>query len=139
MPRRTLDFDTVRKLARELGEVEEHTTRGASALKVHGKLLAWIPIHKSAEPGSLAVRIGIEDCAELIAAAPDIYYLTDHYLNYPTVLVRLTRIEPDALKDLLRMAWAFMAVKSSAKKRPGRVRRAKKVTRERRADDPEGK
>jgi hypothetical protein len=117
MPRRTLDFDTVRKLACELGEVEELTTRGSPAIKVHGKLLAWIPIHKSAEPGSLAVRLSVDDRAELIAASPDIYYLTDHYLNYSTVLVRLSRIKADALKDLLRMAWAFVAVKSSAKKR----------------------
>lgn len=131
MPRPTLDFDTVRKLVRELGAVEEPTPSGASArqapsaIKAHGKLLTWIPIHKSAEPGSLAVRLGIDDRAELIAAAPDIYYLTDHYLNYPTVLVRLSRIEPDALKDLLRMAWSF-AGKSAAKKRPPRVGRAKR-------------
>ena len=34
------------------------------------------------------------------------YYLTDHYVNYPVVLVRLSRIHLDALKDLLGMALA---------------------------------
>lgn len=120
MPRRTIDFDTVRKLARELDGVEE-SGDGASALKAGGKLLAWIPPHKSVEPGSLAVRIDFEQRAELIAAAPDVYYLTDHYWNYPTVLVRLSRIHPDALKDLLGMARAFVTAKA-AKKRPARRR-----------------
>ncbi|HEY3823054.1 MAG TPA: hypothetical protein VGL82_00775 [Bryobacteraceae bacterium] len=112
MPRHPIDFDTVRKLARELGEADEPVTDSAEALKVCGKLMAWIPPHKSIEPGSLAVRIDLDRRAELIAAAPDVYYLIDHYLKYPTVLVRLSRIHPDALKDLLRMSCSFVTAKS---------------------------
>jgi hypothetical protein len=112
MPRKTIDFNTVRKLARDFGEVEESTIHGAASLKVRGKLLSCIPVHASAEPGSLAVRIDFEHRAELIAAAPDVYYVTDHYANYPTVLVRLSHIQPDALKDLLGRAWSFVTAKS---------------------------
>ncbi|HEY2842100.1 MAG TPA: hypothetical protein VGJ09_00560 [Bryobacteraceae bacterium] len=119
MPRHSIDFDTVRKIACELADVQESTGRG-SAITVRGKLLTFIPIHKSAEPGSLAVRLGIDQRAELISAAPDIYYVTDHYLNYPTVLVRLSRIRPDALKDLLGMAWTFVTMKPVRGKRPPR-------------------
>ena len=108
MPRRAIDFDAVRKLALGFPGVEEVTARGVTSLKAGGKLLAWIPPHKSVEPGSLAVRMDIDRRTELIEAAPDIYYLTDHYVNYPTVLVRLSRIQPDALKDLLRMALSFV-------------------------------
>ena len=49
-----------------------------------------------------------------MAAAPDIYYLTDHYVNYPVVLVRLSRIHPDALRDLLGIAWHFVKTKNQA-------------------------
>ena len=115
MPRTIVDFDTVRKLASGLGEVQEAT--GSPALKARGKLMAWIPINKSAEPGSLAVRIDMDNRAELIAAAPDVYYVTKHYMNYPTVLVRLGRIHPDALKDLLGMAWSFVTAKAVKGKR----------------------
>jgi hypothetical protein len=115
MPGHTIDFDTVRKLARELADVEESAVEGPSFIKVRGKLLTFIPIHKSAEPGSLAVRISLDQRAELISAAPDVYYVTDHYLNYPTVLVRLSRIQPDALKDLLGMAWSFVTKKPAGK------------------------
>jgi len=46
--------------------------------------------------------------AELLAAAPDVYYVTDHYLNYSAVLVRLSRVTPDVLRDLLGMAHKFV-------------------------------
>ena len=122
MPRRTPDFNLVRELARDLGDVEESTTREDAFIKVRGKLLTWISVNKSAEPGSLAVRIDLDHRAELLEADPDVYYLTDHYLNFPVVLVRLSRIHPDALQGLLRMAWSFVTAKP--KKKPG-VRKAR--------------
>jgi hypothetical protein len=70
-------------------------------------------LHKSAEPNSLAVRIGVDQRAGLIAAEPSVYYVTDHYVNYPTVLVRLSGIHPDALRDLLGMAWSFVTKKNA--------------------------
>ena len=100
----TINFDTVRKIGLALPGVEESTAYGSPALKVHGKLLACVPAHRSAERGSLAVRVGFDDRAELLAADPDVYYVTDHYLNYTAVLVRLSRITPDVLRDLLGMA-----------------------------------
>ena len=111
MPKRAMDFETVRELARELGGIDEPA--GTPALKAGGKLLAWIPPHKSVEPGSLAVSIDFERRAEFVEAAPEIYYFTGHYRNYPTVLVRLARIPRDALKDLLAAARSFVAAKPS--------------------------
>jgi len=134
MPRNKIDFDTVRRIALGLSGVEESTTYGSPALKVRGKLLTCIAIHKSAEPDSLAVRIGFEDRAELLAAAPDVYYLTDHYVNYPVVLVRLSRIHPDALRDLLGTAWRFVTAKTLSGKRTVRKQR----TLERGCDDVTG-
>ena len=103
-----ITFETVRKLGLELPGVEVSTAYGAPALKVSGKLLACIPTHKSAEPDSLVVRIDIADRDELLAAAPDTYYIKDHYKAYSAVLVRLSRIHPDALRDLLGGAWRFV-------------------------------
>src|SRR5258708_35072109 len=100
MPRRIIDFGTVRKIGLALPGVEESTAYGAPALKVHGKLLACVPSHRSAEPGSLAVRVDFDNRAELLAAASDVYYVTDHYLNYNAVLVRLSHVTPVVLRDL---------------------------------------
>jgi hypothetical protein len=107
MPR-SLNFDAVRKIGLTLPGVEESTMFGAPALKVRGKLLACIPSHRSAEPGSLVLRVGFEDRAELLSTAPDIYYVTDHYVGYTSVLVRLSRVTPDVLRDLLGMAHKFV-------------------------------
>jgi hypothetical protein len=107
MARKKIDFDTVRSIALGMSDVEDSTIFRSPALKVRGKLLACIPVHKSAEPDSVAVRIDFAGRAELMAAAPDVFYLTDHYVNYPMVLVRLSQIHLDALRDLLGMAWRF--------------------------------
>jgi hypothetical protein len=79
MPKSTIDFDAVRKIGLISPGVEERTAYGAPALKVRGKLLACVPIHRSAEPNSLAVRVGFDDRAELLSTAPDVYYVTDHH------------------------------------------------------------
>jgi hypothetical protein len=119
MPRKKIDFDTVREIARGLADVEDASAYGSPALKVRGQLLTCIAINKSAEPGSLVVRVDFAHRAELLAADPDVYYVTDHYVNYPSVLVRLARIHPDALRDLLGMAWTFVTAKKPGKKPRG--------------------
>jgi hypothetical protein len=115
MPKRTIKFDTVRKIGLPLSGVEESTAYGSPALKVHGKLLACVPSHRSAEAGSLVVRVGFDDRAELLAADPDVYYVTDHYLNYTSVLVRLSRVTPDVLRDLLGMAHKFVTASDAGR------------------------
>ena len=121
MPRATINFDTVRKIGLALPGVAESTAYGSPALKVRGKLMACVPSHSSAEPSSLAVRVDFYDRAELLATSPDVYYVTDHYLNYNAVLVRLSRVTPDVLRDLLGMAHKFV-IANEARPSPTRKR-----------------
>jgi len=119
--RSKIDFGVVQSIARELfaaheDPLDETTAYGSPALKIRGKLLACIPVNKSAEPDSLAVRIDFDRRAELLEAAPDVYYVTDHYADSPMVLVRLSRIQPDALRDLLGMARRFVIAAVPAKR-----------------------
>ncbi len=102
--------------------VQESTAYGSRALKVRGKLLACVPKNRSAEPNSLLVRVGFDDRAELLAAAPDVYYVTDHYLNYTSVLVRLSCVTTDVLQDLLGMAHKFVT-SHEVRRSPSRNRR----------------
>jgi hypothetical protein len=122
MPRSTINFDTVRNIGLALPGVEESTAYGVPALKVHGKLLACVPANRSAEPASLVVRVDFDDRAELLAADPDVYYVTEHYVGYNAVLVRLSRVNPDVLRDLLGMAYKFVTRKA-APRSPVRKRR----------------
>ena len=117
----TLDFDTVRDIGLALPGVEESTAYGSPALKVRGQLLACVPANRSAEPNSLVVRVDFDDRAELLAADPDVYYVTDHYVGYSAVLVRLSRINRDVLRDLLGMAYKFVT-RNAAPRSPARTR-----------------
>jgi hypothetical protein len=114
---RAVTFNTVRKLALALPDVEESTAYGAPAFKLRGRLMACTATNKAAEPGTLVVCIDFADRDELVAAEPDVYYLKDHYVDYACVLVRLSRIHPDALRDLLHAGWTFANSKAPRKGR----------------------
>ena len=122
MPRRRtgLTFDDVRRIAAELPDVEEGTAWGVPSLKLRGRFLACMASHKSAEPNTLVVRLGFDQRDAIIADAPETYYLKPHYVGYDSVLVRLGRIDRDALRDLLQASWRHVA--ASARKRSGRHR-----------------
>jgi hypothetical protein len=129
MPRKPVDFDTVREIAMALVDVEESMGRGVSSFKVRGKLLVWPAMNRSAEPGSLAVRIDANVRAGLLASAPDVYYVTPHYESHPVVLVRLARISRAALTQLLGTAWLFAS--STAAKRRAKAETKKRARRRR--------
>jgi len=102
-------FDLVRKIGLALPDVEEGTSYGSPALKIRGNMFACLAVHRSAEPETLVIRIDFDQRDELLAADPKTYYLTDHYVGYPCVLIRLRHVHPDALQDLVRMAYRFVS------------------------------
>ncbi len=106
-------FETVRQIARALDKAEETTSYGTPAFKVRGNL--FVRLHQDGE--SLVVRTSFEEREELMAADSEIYYITDHYLNYEWVLVRMSRVNTDALRDLLRGAWRSAASEKPRKRR----------------------
>jgi hypothetical protein len=126
MAKTMIDFDVVREIALGVPGVEESTIHGAPSIKLRGKLLTCPALHSSAEPNSLMVRIDFDRCAELMKVEPDVYYVTNHYANHPSVLVRLSRIDRTALKDLLDYAWRFVSSRTKASKR--RVRGGQRAT-----------
>ncbi len=112
-----ITFDTIRRIGLTFSGVEESTAYGKPALKVKGKLLATLPSHRSAEPDSLVVRVSLDDRAELLEADPAAYYVTDHYVGFDGVLVRLSRISPNVLRDLLGTAYKYVTRKPVPKSR----------------------
>lgn len=117
MPRAS-SFKTVEAIGRTLPDVEVTTSWGTPALKVHGKTFVGITSHASAEPNTLYVMMDFTDRDALIAEAPDTYYTKDHYVNHPCVLVRLSRVNPRALRDLVAGAHRF--VSATARRPSGR-------------------
>lgn len=106
-------FDAVREVGLTLPQVEATTKYdGSPLLKLRGCFLAGLAAHPSAEPDTLVVRASFEEREWLLEDAPDTYYLTDYYKPYPLVLVRLSRVDRDALHDLLSVSWRLTAMKA---------------------------
>ena len=99
-------FDIVRTIGLLLPDVEAAVKYdGSPLLKAAGSFMAGLATHPSAEPGTLVVRAEAEQRECLLEEAPDTYYLTDHYRRHPVVLARLSRLDRDALRDLLMVSW----------------------------------
>ncbi len=113
-------FDLVRTVGLTLPDVEA-TTRydGSPVLKVNGMFMAGLATHASAEADTLVVRAELEARELLIEDAPDVYYLTDYYRPYPLVLVRLARVDREALHDLLSVSWRMTVAKGRKARRNG--------------------
>jgi hypothetical protein len=110
-------FDIVRTVGLGLPGVEAATRYdGSPMLKVGGCFMAGLATHSSAEPGTLVVRYDLGEREALLEDAPETYYVTDYYQPYPVVLVRLSRIDRDALHDLLSISRRLTLPKT----RPGR-------------------
>lgn len=84
--------------------------------------MAGVAMHASAEAESLVVKLDPADRAGLLEDAPETYYVTDYYRPHPVVLVRLSRIEPGALRDLLAMSSRFASGKGRGRSAARSVR-----------------
>ena len=107
-------FAAVRKFALSLDDVEEGMSYDTPGFRVGGVL--FLRFHQDGE--SLVVRTDFDQREELLVAEPSTYYITDHYLNYPWILVRLARAHADALRDLIR--WAHKSAASGKRRAPRR-------------------
>jgi hypothetical protein len=122
-------FKIIESIGRTLPDVEVTTSWGQPTLKVRGKMFVCLASHKSAEPDTLVVMMDFADRDALVEDDPNTYYLKDHYLNYPCVLVRLSRIRADALRDLIAGAHRFVSAKAKRKSAGGSRRGAARPSR----------
>jgi hypothetical protein len=114
-------FEMVRAMGLTLPDVEAATKYdGTPVLKVGGSFMAGLATHPTAEPDTLVIRHGLEERERLMEDAPETYYLTDYYRRYPLILARLSRIEPDALRDLLSVSWRLTVMKIRKRRESGR-------------------
>ena len=107
-----MTFDDVRRVALAWPEVEDGTSYGTAALKVRKKLLARLK-----EDGDSLVMPGVpqDERDMLVEHRPDLFYFTDHYRDYPTVLIRLSKAERAAIEPLLRRHWRTLASKAAVR------------------------
>jgi len=116
-----------RRLILDLPGVEEGLSYGMPAFKVAGKFLARF----RDDDEVLVVRLSdIADRDILMQLDPKAFFFTDHYRDYPAVLVRLAEVRRSLLAEVLEEARGHVAstrrVPSGKPRKAGRRRAQEK-------------
>lgn len=96
-----ITWDDVREVALRLPGVEDGMSYRAPALKVGGKHLI---VRWREDLNAIVVKTTFDEREGLMAEDPDVYFITDHYLNYEWVLVNLATVTHEALEAMIRRA-----------------------------------
>ena len=101
-------YRRVLEIAERLPGVEATRAYGTPCIKVDGKIMARL---RSESEGGLALRCDFPERQMLMQADPQAFYVTDHYLNWPMVLINLAEVRWAAMPDLIETAWRMVATK----------------------------
>src|SRR5437764_15338834 len=92
-----MTYEEVREIARKLPGVEEGTSYGTAALKVRGKL--FVRLKEDGE--TIVLRTDEFERSHLMQSHPKMFYITDHYRDYPWVLSRRRAVRRPMIKGHL--------------------------------------
>ncbi|MCP1846681.1 MULTISPECIES: MmcQ/YjbR family DNA-binding protein [Bradyrhizobium] len=107
-----MTFDDIRHIALAWPEVEDGSSYGTPALRVRNKMLVRLK-----EDGDSLVMPGVppEERDVLVEHQPQVFYFTDHYRDYPTVLIRLSKAKRHTVEPLRRRHWRTLASKKAVR------------------------
>ena len=118
-------WEDVQRLALALPEASERLSREKRQWRVKDKLFVWerpLRPKEIAELGAAAPvgpvlgarveHLGAKQA--LLEDDPGVYFTTSHFEGYAAILVRLERIEPDELEEVVTEAWLARAPKRLA-------------------------
>jgi hypothetical protein len=103
-----LTFARVRKMLLAFPGVEEGPCYGTPGFRVRKKFLTRL--HQAGD--SMVVKVGsIDERDMLLEADPKVFHVTEHYRNYPALLVRIAAVKPDVLRAMFERNWREIAPK----------------------------
>jgi hypothetical protein len=109
-----------RKVALSMPGASEGSHYGKPSIFVGGKF--FCRVHDKEEAVVLLTG-SIEMRDVMLEAEPGLFYITEHYRNYPAILARLESLDRKVLTDLL-VASSLRLQEKAAKKRPATRKRA---------------
>ena len=98
-------YAKVVQVALALPGVKEGRSYGTPSLHVGKKFMGRL----RDDGETLVIRTSIDDREKLMHSDPDTFHLTDHYRNYPYVLVNLLAIREVDLRRVVERAWRLVA------------------------------
>lgn len=107
----------VRKVALSFPLANEKPSYGKPAFFIAKKFFTRL----RSEDDSLVWIVGsIDERDNLIELDPKTYFITEHYRDYPSVLVRIKRINEAMLRKMLERRWRAIAPKKLIKDLDGK-------------------
>src|SRR5579863_257139 len=85
-------WNVVREIIAVFSESLESTSYGTPAYKVNKKLLLRL------KEGGETLVLHSDDRDIFLAKDTSVFFVTEHYMNYPYVLIRLNKIRKDKLR-----------------------------------------
>ena len=98
-------WPAIREIMASFPQTEESTSYGTPAYKVNKKLLL-----RFKEDGETLV-LHSDDRDIFVENDDSVFFVTEHYANYPYVLVRLNKIRKDRLRAAITQSWKELAPK----------------------------
>ena len=98
-------FGELRAYALTLPGVEEGTSYGTPAFRVKGKF--FVRLKEDGE--TIVLKTDFYERDHLMESDPAAFFITDHYRDYPSVLVRLAAVRPAVLRALVLDGWRRLA------------------------------
>jgi hypothetical protein len=109
-----LSVAAARRLILSLADVAEGRSYGMPAFLLKGKFFARFRDDDTV----LVLQLGsIDDRDVLMQLNPRACFFTDHYRDYPAVLIRLAEISRPQLDEVVRVAWEDVSAKRARKPR----------------------
>ncbi len=112
-----MTYEDVRAIALSLPNVEEATAYGKPGFKAFGKFLTRV---RSEDDSIVLVGVTFDEREMLMEADPDTFHITPHYKDYPSVLARLSHVDPGTVRSMLERRWRAVAPKKFLKEHDAR-------------------
>lgn len=101
-----------KKIAGSFPEAHEKESYGNPAFFIAKKFFTR---YRKTDDSVVFIVDSMETRDMMLELDPKTYFITDHYKDYPSVLVRMERITPDELKLMLERRWRQIAPKKLVK------------------------
>lgn len=124
MPITEAQFKTV---ALSFPEAHEKSSYGNPAIFVAKKFFAR---YRKEDKSIVWVVGSMDERDHLLQIDPKTYFITDHYRDYPSVLVRVARLNAKQLRALLERRWRAIAPKTLIKAVDAKAAPAKRKARQ---------
>lgn len=101
-------WDDVVEIGSRFPGLEQSTSYGTPSLKVRGKFVCRLRTN----PDAFVMRvIDVGEKEALLQGDPETFFSTPHYDGYPAVLIRIERVDPVELAELIEDGWRLQAPK----------------------------